>query len=42
VQRPHPQAIPAHPTLEEAYLLFQEDRGQAEPATAFRSGVCGW
>jgi hypothetical protein len=32
--QPHPQAIPANPTLEEAYLLFQEEIGQAELATA--------
>jgi ABC-type multidrug transport system ATPase subunit len=28
-QQPHPQAIRANPTLEEAYLLFQEEIGQA-------------
>lgn len=28
--QPHPQAIPTNPTLEEAYLLFQEEIGQAE------------
>jgi ABC-2 type transport system ATP-binding protein len=28
--QPHPQAIPVHPTLEEAYLLFQGRMGQAE------------
>ncbi|GHO47476.1 ATP-binding cassette domain-containing protein [Ktedonospora formicarum] len=35
--QPHPQAIPAHPTLEEAYLLFQEAMGPAERAEAFAS-----
>jgi hypothetical protein len=35
--QPHPQAIPANPTLEEAYLLFQEAMGQAEKAEAFAS-----
>jgi len=35
--QPHPQAIPANPTLEEAYLLFQEDIGLAERAEAFAS-----
>ncbi|GHO57873.1 hypothetical protein KSB_63480 [Ktedonobacter robiniae] len=34
---PHPQALPAHPTLEEAYLLFQEEMGQAERAEPFIS-----
>lgn len=33
--QPHPQAIRAHPTLEEAYLLFQEAIGQAGGAEAF-------
>jgi ABC-2 type transport system ATP-binding protein len=33
-QPPHPQAIPAHPSLEEAYLLFQEELGQVERASA--------
>jgi ABC-2 type transport system ATP-binding protein len=33
--QPHPRAIPANPTLEEAYLLFQEEMGQAEGAEAF-------
>jgi ABC-2 type transport system ATP-binding protein len=28
--QPHSQAIPANPTLEEAYLLFQEEMGQKE------------
>jgi hypothetical protein len=31
------QAIPANPILEEAYLLFQEEIGQAERAEAFAS-----
>ena len=35
--QPHLQAIPANPTLEEAYLLFQEEIGQAERAEAFAS-----
>ncbi|GHO42150.1 ABC transporter ATP-binding protein [Ktedonospora formicarum] len=35
--QPHPQAIPAHPTLEEAYLLFQEAMGPEERAEAFVS-----
>jgi len=34
---PHPQAIPAHPTLEEAYLLFQEGMGKAEGTETFVS-----
>jgi ABC-2 type transport system ATP-binding protein len=37
--QPHPQAIPAHPTLEEAYLLFQEATGPAEGAGAFASST---
>lgn len=32
--RPHPQAIPASPTLEEAYLLFQEAEDQEQPEEA--------
>jgi ABC-2 type transport system ATP-binding protein len=35
--QPHPQAIPATPTLEEAYLLFQEEMGQAERSEFFPS-----
>jgi ABC-2 type transport system ATP-binding protein len=35
--QPHPQALPAHPTLEEAYLLFQEEMGQAERTEPFIS-----
>src|SRR5579863_1028887 len=35
--QPHPQAIPANPTLEEAYLLFQEETGQVEGTEAFTS-----
>jgi ABC-2 type transport system ATP-binding protein len=36
--QPHPQAIPANPTLEEAYLLFQEEPGQAESIVIERTG----
>ncbi len=32
--QPHPQAVRANPTLEEAYLLFQEELGQAERSTS--------
>ena len=32
--RPHPEATPASPTLEEAYLLFQEEADQAHTAEA--------
>jgi ABC-type multidrug transport system ATPase subunit len=35
--QPHPQAIPATPTLEEAYLLFQEEMEQAERSEFFPS-----
>ena len=35
--QPHPQAVLANPTLEEAYLLFQEETGQAERTEAFVS-----
>lgn len=35
--QPHPQAIPANPTLEDAYLLFQEELGQTERTKAFAS-----
>lgn len=31
--RPHPQALPAHPTLEEAYLLFQQDLAPGQNAS---------
>jgi ABC-type multidrug transport system ATPase subunit len=37
--QPHPLAIQANPTLEEAYLLFQEEMGQAERAEAFASST---
>jgi len=36
-RQPHPQAVPTPPTLEEAYLLFQEEVGQAEGDEAFAS-----
>jgi hypothetical protein len=35
--QPHPQARPSTPTLEEAYLLFQEGIGQAEGTEPFPS-----
>jgi len=35
--QPHPHANPATPTLEEAYLLFQEGMGQAEGTEPFPS-----
>lgn len=38
-ERPHPQATPAAPTLEEAYLLFQDVEEQAQPQVASSTRV---